>query len=484
MKIFTILLFFTLNCFLQLSAQNYQTLKYGRIAYFSDLNNNVKCIRIDSAKYQTDSVFYLFRNIQELNYNCYTPNGASRIGEKVIARNDGYNLFFNKKNDTVKIKTNALLNESWTAYKISDTIIVAKVINADTISFCGQTDSVKEIGFQAYSSTMLPINLNVNSETIKLSKNFGFVKTLNFLLFPDYASDYPFPDEIQEYNLCGLSNPKIGTQNLTWFKVFDFQAGDEIHVHFQEDEWSDWNDWSSLTKNTIYKYLGRIDYPDSVVYRAELTQSTHYAAYTANSFQYKHDTIHSTIKTDSLFDKLPGEPVVQDNISYSFTMSGGSIKTKPSDYDLLFYNGDNCWFNPCSDGCFPAYDYYKGLGGPYYSCENAFSFGRTDNELVYYKKGSETWGNPLIISRVSEIKENVEFEIYPNPSAGNFVIKPNFSNSEINISIKNCLGNLIYEKNCSAVGNIPFNLNNTPKGIYFVTVKSKNNSATKKICIQ
>ena len=46
--------------------------------------------------------------------------------------------------------------------------------------------------------------------------------------------------------------------------------------------------------------------------------------------------------------------------------------------------GDSCWSNCCADGCFPAYQYIKGLGGPYYECSNAFSLGGMENKLVYF----------------------------------------------------------------------------------------------------
>ena len=80
-----------------------------------------------------------------------------------------------------------------------------------------------------------------------------------------------------------------------------------------------------------------------------------------------------------------------------------------------------------ADGCFPDYVYYKGLGGPYTYCTGAFDPGTAENKLVYYKKGSETWGTPLncdsllhVGTEEYDIKESVKF--YPNPTTGNVTI--------------------------------------------------------------
>lgn len=67
-------------------------------------------------------------------------------------------------------------------------------------------------------------------------------------------------------------------------------------------------------------------------------------------------------------------------------------KTDPSAYLYIQQTSDSCWWDCCADGCLPAFTYIKGLSGPYYQCSNSASMGNTENKLVYYKKGQETWG--------------------------------------------------------------------------------------------
>jgi len=64
--------------------QNFQTISSDRIAFFENEYNNVKAVRIDSVKYQNDSLLYPFTTIQQLDYDCFSPLEASWIGKSVI----------------------------------------------------------------------------------------------------------------------------------------------------------------------------------------------------------------------------------------------------------------------------------------------------------------------------------------------------------------------------------------------------------------
>lgn len=438
---FTIVLL-SVFCFKLLPAQVYQTIKSNRIGYFENQSGNIKCIRIDSVNYHEDSIFYPFSNIQQIDYDCFTPYGASWLGNKVIVQNNGYNLFFNQLQDTIKIKTNALLGESWIAYQLEDsTTVIAEVIEHDTLVFMGQLDSVKRFGFQVYDKTLTPISHNLNNESILLSKNYGMLKTFNFYLFPDYESDFFDYEQFQTYELIGLSNPSIGVQNLTWFEVHDFQVGDELHIEYETSSWGDGNDYSESIK-TIYKYLGRTDYSDYINYNVEMKSSKHRIWSDSSAFEYIHDTIESIINQNTTFNHLPGEPIISNNEAYSYSMTK-LTKTEPSIYERIWGSNNSCWSNCCADGCFPSYNYIKGLGGPYYRCDNAFSLGGTENSLVYYKKGLETWGAPLIITEISNTDIESSLEIFPNPAIENIYIRSQFSNLPLAFELVDLKGQIV-----------------------------------------
>ncbi len=420
MKKLELITILNLISILYLIAQDYQTVRSDRIAYFDDQYGNIKCIRIDSIVNQPDSVFFTFPNIQQLDYDCFTPKGGSWIGNKLIIQNTGFDIFFNKNNDTIKIKRTAKLNEQWISFEIKDSIsIVAKVTDFDTLEIIGILDSTKTISFQAYNKNMTPINHCLNNMTIILSKFYGLVKAFNFYLFPCCECENYLNENFQEFNLIGLSKPQIGIQNLTWFNVFDFQTGDEIHSLYTEDCWgSGWNDYS-ITQKTIVKYLSRIDYPDSIVYEIEIKRSKYTRWIDTSSFDFINDTRKQKVVPNLIFDKLPGEPIIEEHEAYTYFMTNGKIlsKTEPSDYEKIWPSYDSCWRNCCVDGCFPSYTYLKGLGGAYYWCDNYFfCLGGTENKLVYYKKGEITWGTPLIVTNINDINQKENIIVFPNPA--------------------------------------------------------------------
>jgi len=415
MKTLSAILFMLLLFLPQIKAQHYQTVYPDRIAYFDNQYGNVKCIRIDSVFGGIDSVLFPFSTIQQMSYDCFTPYGPSWIGEKVMV-NDSINLFFNLKNDTIQIKTNALLDESWIAYELADSIkIIATVTGFDTLTFLGLTDSVKTIGFQVYDKTITPVDHAVNELTIAISKYFGLVKTVNFVHFPAYV--YRFQSEsLEEFDLIGLSKPEVGIQNLTWFEVFDFQPGDEIHTTYYSHIMMCSGSEKSNSSRTIDKYISRFNYPDSIVYeidREHLYQETH----PNDTIEYTHDTVRLVITPNPSFDQLPGEPVISDG-AYVYTMTNGDPvnKTSPTEFDKIWGTGNSCWTNCCYDGGVCWIFYYKGLGG-YRSCYDTYlCIGSSNSQFVYYKKEDKTWGTPLVISDIPDIGKNSEIEIYPNPA--------------------------------------------------------------------
>jgi hypothetical protein len=417
MKSIELSLIFALISILSTSGQNYQTVNSKRIVYFDNQNKNIRCIRIDSVKIQTDSVLFPFTEIQKLDFNCYSPRVASWIGKKIIIKENGLNEFINKMGDTITIHTNASIEDKWIAFQIKDSLIVeASVVNHDTLTFLGSIDSVKTIRFQTFDKKMNPLVEDLNNMEIKISKNYGFVKTLNFYLFPNFNIDYPI-GLLEEYNLIGLSNPEVGIHNLTWFEINDFQIGDELHILDESSCWDGHGYGSATTNKAILKYLERTDYKDSIVYLYSRKQSITTIWADSSSFDFYSDTLITTIKPDSFFDKLPGEPIILDNGTYNYFMINESplAKFSPS-YSEFGFTSDSCWQLIMADGCLSDYKYIKGLGGPYFSCTEAFCLGGAERKLVYYKKGNIAWGSPLNITEISVIENKSNIQVYPNPA--------------------------------------------------------------------
>ena len=131
-------LFFSSIC----SAQNYNIIQWNTPHFFGG-QNDIRAINVDSIDViGTDSVFYNFFTIDELNPDsngCINVFGPSWIGQRIIKRSDSLIIFLNYNNDSIFIHPLDGIGSSWTIYPgISATVtsIASTVIN-------GSQDSIK-----------------------------------------------------------------------------------------------------------------------------------------------------------------------------------------------------------------------------------------------------------------------------------------------------------------------------------------------------
>jgi len=461
---------------LTIHGQDYQTVRSGRIAYFNNEAGNIRCIKIDSVVFQTDSVLFPMPNIQQLDYNCFTPKGNSWIGKKVVIQGNGVNLFFNNYNDTIRIKTNARVHESWTAFELKDSLkVIAEIKSKDTLTILGELDSVKTIQFQLFDRKMEPISHFLNEKPLLLSKNHGFVRMMNFNLFPNKPT-YFFYEELETLSLIGLTNPDRGVQNLTSMEVFDFQVGDELHILFEYRNWDGFGGTGNLTtRKTILKYLERLNTKDSVTYKIDREESTfrRIQKWDSTTYVIVHDTIKAVYRPDSLFDKLPGEPIVSDYRGFANRMTNGDhlSKTNPSAYEVIWPSNDSCWNKPIAEGCAFDYSFIKGLGGPYYGCLDV-TFGE-ESKLVYYKKGSTTWGTPLIITDVKNFENEDQIKVYPNPTA-DFVIIENTSGrtEKYGLHLMDLQGREVFRNSIELTNSYRLDISSLREGAYLLKLQN------------
>ena len=476
MKNLILMLFFTVLSVFSVYANDYQIISSGRIAYFSNYNNSVNSIRIDSVKFQSDSILYPFTNFQQNRDYSYSPDVSSWIGKRIIIKENGINQIINRDNDTITINTLAKIGDMWTFFKSSDTlIIIASVSSIDTMSFAEISDTVKTIQLKAFDKDMNQIESDINNLEIIISKNYGFVKIPGLYYFPEYIKDYS--SNLIEYDLVGMSNPKFGIQNLTWFDVNDFQVGDELHVE-QDSIISYDNLGNSFSEKilSIYKYMNRIDYPDSIIYTYSLTQSKEIIVNNSSTNEYLEDTVTVTIKPDPIFDKLPGEPIIKEDYGYNNYMFNDSILTKinPGYGNCLDYNSTySKWSEIIYDGYNRVDKFLKGLSGPYFDITSVpLLMSMSFRKLVYYKKGDIIWGNPLSISGIEENKLKENIKVYPNP-AENFISISNYNqlNTDCSLSIYDAFGRLILDKKLNLI-DTRINISELSTGVYFYKIQS------------
>jgi hypothetical protein len=87
------------------------------------------------------------------------------------------------------------------------------------------------------------------------------------------------------------------------------------------------------------------------------------------------------------------------------------------------------------------------------------------------------------VSSVNDEGLKSGFSVYPNPSSG-IISLANENNSEYSFTIKNVVGQLIYDGTISSYSNKSINLSQFSKGIYFIEFTNKKQTYSKKVVIE
>jgi len=464
------------------SAQDYQVIRSDRTVFydFHIYPYSLNTIRIDSIQViNQDSIFYPIPTIYQVEENCYEPFGPSLMGSKIMVKANGDNLIFNKYNDTIKICTKAKLGDSWPIILPNNEVsIKATVVDHKVENFLELTDSVKTIQFQ-------PVNeadtgkLLVFGSSIKLSKNYGIIEVIDFKEFPNKSWNNSF--EYKALQLLGLTHPSKGVQNLTWFEVYDFQIGDQFHGI---------NCTECLDKHSCTEYIQTIEkredfYSDKgllekIVYTINNEHSRY--NYADRSTQYGIDTLKKTIQLQNQnFDILPvytyqhaygndyGIEYTQNRMLFYKNTVAKVIPV--NHYDHICFT-DSCWTKGYCliDGYEPFYYYAKGLGGPYYTDDTDFFGCIYTRDLVYYKKGNESWGTPLNITSVENISIDKQLaKIYPNPAQHNFTITTNQKYLPTRLRIIDLSGKTVLDEDVNSISKI-IQINDLKEGLYLVAI--------------
>ena len=448
-------------------APAYQSVYSNRKAYYSSPMGFVQTIYMDSVRYNmSDSVFYPVRTMEYTEGNCFTPNGGMWMGKKVILKN-GVNYFFNRNNDTIILKTNAKLNESWTLFKSPNTEVKATVLKWDTANVLGVSDSVKTIRLEVFDNKMTLLPHKFNGALIQLSQHYGIVKAPDLHQFPEsnyYPSTLQFSDSVE---LTGIVNPALGTVNLTWLEVHDFQPGDEFHTIDISGDML-YTGYKS-EKKMIERILNRTDYPDSVIYNVDIEMLVNYRDRTStkDSIQYFHYNWDYTYTKNKEFDADPGIQTQPEIDNIHVFQSFSQFRGYRAD---IYSNNNGCWneFQIIDDAC-NSNTYAKGRG---LISSRGGCWETTDYYFqVYYKKGNTTWGVPLQITSLQS-PENLGVKLYPNPFSDILQVELSEIPSNCTLEIMDMQGKILHKKAITEQQSL-LSLRNLSKGLYFYRITSE-----------
>ncbi len=478
-----ILSFFVLNL-LSVQAQDYQTVLSERTYYYSKDNEEIDVLDVDSTQFESDSIFYFSSRIRNFD-DCYSPSGPSWFGSKLIIKANGDNCFLNRNEDSIIIRTQGDIGDSWTVYKENSLIIIGEVTDIDTMSFLTLIDSVKTIQFSAFDGNLIPVDHSINNMSIYLSKKYGLIQTLNFSLFPSYSEPVFYNyHEIEMFQLAGLSHPELGIQNLEWNDIYDFQAGDKIHTI--EESYYNFPYTKIRTKKT---FISRTDAEDSISYIVSIEKIVNRGVVNEVAWNWGPpefvapyiDTL--TYYADSLLSLMPGDPIIEFwgwDAAWAYKLKKYDefiVKTKPDIENTIIHFSDPCW--ETWEGEVNSYgerDYIKGGGGPYYRHyergENA-PYLAESVELVYLKKTDLLWGTPLSFNL--NFYSEPAIAVMPNPAQEYILIEIPEQYIPSTIELYDVMGRMVIKENIQA-SNWRIDLGANIRGQYFYKIMNDRNT--------
>ena len=473
----------TLAVTLAANGQNYKVLQPEVTALYKNTNGTIFGLRVDSLKIlASDTTFFLLKNLQQKSWDCFDIEGSSWMGDKVTLTSEGETVFYNAYSQPIFIKPLAGLNEEWICFSRPELSIRAGITALGTNTILALTDSVKTISFQALNSNGEPVNHEINNFSLLLSKNHGIIKTLNFFNFPDITLGY-IMQQLDALTLCGFDSPATGIQNLTWKEVNNHQPGDELHTVYEYT-----SIYYSMRNETITRFLDRIISGDTIIYHTEQKLKSSISGYGNNTFTARIDTLLQKIYPNPEFDLLPGmannfysseifmTTIMKENVH-------GVVKALDGGPGISYgWENDTCYRYMIADGCFTNYDYYDGLGGPYFYCQEVFE--TSLSELVYFKKNGNEWGVPLEYTVNTELQPNDPSDelisVFPNPIRDKINIRFRGNTNKYSLQILDTSGREVTSFSLSG-NSAQLDLSHLNKGLLILRFSTSNQSITKKL---
>lgn len=435
----TILTFF----FLKLSAQDWHVVDISKFNYYfpgssdtirNHATNYLMYMNVNNKSVENlDSVYYYYTRAQVLyppyfNSNfqekyCVDTNLQTWLGEKSIRKNNGDELFF--FNDTIIIKTKALINQSWLMFKSEfDSLeVYATVIETGVELIDGNLDSTKKIVLSTLKNGNIFSHI-LNNKSIILTKNNGFKRffTIQDFVMPSLtAQNYIHRIDKSKHTKTALDvvsdvNEQYSTGN-SWAYTFDY-----IYM------------FGSNTNLQGYKY-------DSVI-NDQMISSTQKKV-TIKTIEKKVDVFPTEFST-RIFDTIIDFSLITSFDLYSLTnfenmlyYDGLNINNYNTKYYWTYFTENTCFLASGDDGfqfytidsCLTytkqvglgysssfarfEYDLRFGTTGSYhedYAPGNGGPYMQYGSNLVYYKLGNTIFGEfSLPIS-------NIEVQVVSNPN--------------------------------------------------------------------
>lgn len=399
--------FFLLVCFKFAMAQPWSTVKNTGINFYLAEDNRHTLHRLNLLKSDTlapDQIRFEFNKTPTVNpyrNDCFVKEKATWIGYQVLRETSGVEKYLNYASDTLVFHTQANLNDMWQLFTYADSsYITATVDSVTTLSFMGISDSVKYIRLYRYQQDGSIATDLMNGVRVIISKNYGWIRTLAWINFPEVKRIYLSNTEIEKYNFSQTfflsGNSQINKGLLPNFNEFisDFEVNDEIHSRYSTSP--------PYTFTEIKTILSKTKADSFTIYTSRILRK-----YLKWKNQSQSDSFAYSIQTDTIRHSY-GEMWPQ-TVRFSYLPKTKRLNLDGMGNRYVWSNKDSCYATESGSSVnVHRKNSIQGIGNFYgfssYS-QQSYSF-----EPVYYKKGNEVWGTPLAFDS-ADYYNPVEFRL-------------------------------------------------------------------------
>lgn len=419
----------------------------------------------------SDTTWYFnqqFRSPVPADPECFLVNNDTvLLGDRVLIMNDTdrTHVLFNYRNDSIFIKTQIAIGNTWKVYKWPNgSYVKATVINKlEGELLPGVIDSFYRIKLNVYTlgGTMLTDTFP-NETKMDISKSVGIVEFFNFHIFPN-------PGDSIARVLRGLANPDRGIVDVDAQTAFEFETGYEFH--YREETAPDTETGADL-RIRAWKYFVMEKSVDDIGATYTMERVLFDTLYTdgvpSSQIIWDTVTVHYDFADYAFLDTIEFNLLQQTIDGYSdwnmvdTIYNGVAHKTV---YDWYTYDdATKCISNP--DGIAnPVQIYGDGLGTMLYidstDAENYYKL-----EMVYFKQGLTTYGTPYDFSALDNAIVSYtatrQLHIYPNP-ATDILYLQELSETSASITITDIYGRVLLTTDNYANG---LNIQSLPAGYY------------------
>lgn len=369
-KIFILLALLPLLIF----SQDWHPFPEGQTSYFRQTWGKLQIVQVDSIQETGSGSIYFNRRDPYFvetteDYQLYDPY-TSWIGYSTLV-DDEKATFQNYDGETVSVYLNRENEDPWLFYTFENgDYIQAWVASMNTMNILdGLEDEVKIIRFQTFDSSGINMENDINSDSLIISRNHGFVKTYTWVKFPSLV----------QFELWGMeSNGEIYGNKYDIDELAEsHQIGDIVHL----DKTGQWK--------KIEEYIGKRQTDTYVEYDIKTT-TFNYGSISFESRKHYFGELPCESKFDENGNFLGfhlmsvSNHLFQDKHKYSFRIY--------DDFQWVEYEGEYYWGRGWSSST---------GSGPIENSNAGHMYTNSCNgdgdcwDMVYVNNSYGEWGEPL-----------------------------------------------------------------------------------------